>query len=196
MTRKKNKRQKVTSTRSTKTRSKGRGASPYIKLPDGQQAFVPDLRGSSAERSLGALRYMRQFSSLTFSEAAKIWHLKPNTFHKYARSGLRTLKSGRVKALAQDRIHYTFQKPTTRAGVYQSIVTRSLKERQIYAQWFIAVQAASGGDFSKIDAFPKNVFIDGVRLPTGHFEVQKIVEALEREGAKFAGPYRVGAAQS
>src|SRR6266581_2475224 len=99
MTRKKNKRQKVTSARSTKTKSKGRGGSPYIKLPDGQQAFPPDLRGSSAERSLGALRYMRKYSSLTFSDAAKLWHLHPTTFHKHARSGLRTLASGRVRAM-------------------------------------------------------------------------------------------------
>ena len=167
----------------------------HIKLPSGQVVFTPDLRGSTAERSLGALRYMRQFN-LSFSEAAKLWHLRRDTFRKYAKSGLRTLKNGRVKGLANDRIRYTFQKPTTQAGIYTPIKTRSFEERQLFAQWLMAIEAAKDGDFSLIDAFPKNVFIDGTRLPTGHVEVQKIVEALEREGAKFEGPYRVRAVQS
>lgn len=107
--------------------------SKHIKLPSGQTVFRPDLRGSSAERSLGALRYMRQ-SGLSFSEAAKVWHLDRRTFRKHAKSGLRNLKTGRIGALAGDRIHYTFQKPTTKAGIYQPVVTRSLKERQLLAK--------------------------------------------------------------
>jgi hypothetical protein len=136
---------------------------------------------------------MRRDPDLSFSEAARKWHLNRRTFRAHAKSGLRTTKSGRVKSTPNDRIRYTFYKPTTKPGEYDPVTTKSRDERRVYVQWRIALEAAGKGDFSLIDDFPKGTFIGGVRLPTGHREIQKIVEALEQEGSKFEGSYRVGA---
>jgi hypothetical protein len=135
-----------------------------------------------------------RYYGLSFTGAAKRWHLDARTFRQHARSGLRTLQSGRVKALNHDRIRYGFEKPTTKPGQYHPVETRSLAERQLYVQWRVAVEAAGKDDWSQIDAFPKNTFLGGVRLPTGRHEVQRILEALAEEGAPFEGPYRVPAA--
>jgi hypothetical protein len=172
--------------------------SKHIKLPSGQTVFRPDLRGSSAERSLGALRYMRQHD-LSFSQSAKVWRLDPRTFRKYAKSGLRSLKDGHIKALAKDRIRYVFDKPgaVKKSGRYilefKLIETRSLDERRTYVQWSVALEQAAKGNWEPMDEFPKGTVIDGTLLPTNRFQVQAILEALEHAGAKFEGPYRVRA---
>jgi hypothetical protein len=130
-------------------------------------------------------------NGLSFSKAARKWNIHRDTFRSHAKTGLRQLKSGRIVATEKDRIKNTFSKPTTRPGEYHDIVTRNREERQLYAQWRVALDAATHGDWTFIDAYPKDVSIDGVRLPTSQLEIQKIIEALETEGSKFEGPYRV-----
>lgn len=53
-----------------------------------------------------------------------------------------------------------------------------------------ALNAARGGDFSKIDKFPKNKRVGGVLLPTKHAEIQQILENLAEQESPFEGLYR------
>jgi len=53
-----------------------------------------------------------------------------------------------------------------------------------------ALNAARGGNFSKIDKFPKNKRIRGVLLPTKHAEVQQILVSLADRESPFEGLYR------
>ena len=48
-----------------------------------------------------------------------------------------------------------------------------------------ALNAAGRGDFSKIDKFPRNKSIGGVRLPTNRNEVQRILKALAKKSLRL-----------
>jgi len=154
------------------------------------------LSRGTRDRVIGALGELRLNPKLSFSEAAKRWHVTTRTLHRHAESALRTDNSGRVHARPNDRVQVVMQIPTTRPGEYQTLVTRSSKERRQIGEWWAAINDAKAGKFARLNAFPKNTFIDGTRLPTGRFEAQRLLEALESEGSKFAGPYRVRAVQS
>jgi hypothetical protein len=52
------------------------------------------------------------------------------------------------------------------------------------------VNAARDGHFSKIDKFPKNTVIGGVRLPTSRTEIQQILKSLADKESPFEGLYR------
>jgi len=56
-------------------------------------------------------------------------------------------------------------------------------------EWFASIIEARDGDFSRLNRFPKGTFIDGVRLPTGAYEVQKILEAMENSESPFERLY-------
>jgi hypothetical protein len=205
MARKRRERQKVTRRKAASdARPKSRigvssvhRTSTTINVLDAHQARLaspqqhpPDLGRDVHGRTLGALADMRN-NGLSFSKAARKWNIHRDTFRSHAKSGLRQLKSGRIVATDKDRIRNAFSKPTTQPGEYHEIVTRNREERRLYAQWRVALDAAAHGDWTLIDAYPKAVSIDGVRLPTSQLEIQKIIEALEKEGSKFEGPYRV-----
>jgi hypothetical protein len=53
-----------------------------------------------------------------------------------------------------------------------------------------ALNAAGRRDFSKMNKFPRGLVIGGVRLPTGIYEIQRIVEALAEVEAPYEGLYR------
>jgi hypothetical protein len=57
------------------------------------------------------------------------------------------------------------------------------------ATWTNALKAAGRDDFSLIDAFPRNTFIDGVRLATSHAEVSRIVAAAAESDQPFEDIY-------
>jgi hypothetical protein len=149
------------------------------------------LARDTRTRVVNALGEWRDNPKLSFSEVAKRWHLDTRSFHKYGKQALRTTQTGRVKPLPNDPIRETLYIPSTKPGEYQDIVTRSRQERQILGEWWAAFNEFRAGKFARIDAFPKNTFIDGVRLPTSHYEIQQIADALAQEDSKFAGPYRV-----
>jgi hypothetical protein len=210
MTRKRRERQKVTRRKAAsdahlKSRiraSSVRRTSTKINVLDARrtslaspQQHPPNLDRDLRGRALGALTDMRNHG-LSFSKAARKWNIHRDTLRSHAKSGLRTLKSGRIVATEKDRIRNTFSKPTTQPGEYHEVTTRNREERQLYAQWRVALDAAARGDWTLIDTFPKHAEINGVRLPTSRPEIQKIIEALEEEGSKFEGPYRVRGAQS
>ena len=61
-------------------------------------------------------------------------------------------------------------------------------------EWFAAINEAAGGDFARLNRFPKRTFIDGVRLPTGAYEVQRILEAMEGAESPFERLYAMAGA--
>ena len=57
------------------------------------------------------------------------------------------------------------------------------------------MKAAGRADFSLIDAFPRNLYVDGVRLATSHYEVSRIAAAAAESDEPFEDIYSlVGAA--
>lgn len=84
---------------------------------------------------------------------------------------------------------------TTRPGEFRWLSARGSRKASLIGIWNNAVKAAGRGDFSLIDAFPRNVFIDGVRLPTSHYEVSRIAAAAAESDEPFEDIYAlVGAA--
>ena len=61
-------------------------------------------------------------------------------------------------------------------------------------EWFAAIKEAGRGDFTRLDKFPKGTFVGGVRLPTGHYEVQRILEAMENSESPFEQLYAMAGA--
>lgn len=154
------------------------------------------LSRDTRSRVINALNEGREHPNFSFSKLAKRWHLDPRSFYRHAKQAIRTDASGYVRVRPNDRLRVVLQIPTTKPGEYQTIVTRSSKERQQLGEWWAALNEAKDGKFARLNTFPKNTFIDGVRLPTSPYEVQKLLDALEAEGSKFAGPYRVSGSQS
>ena len=101
---------------------------------------------------------------------------------------------GQLQVTAYDRYVERFQLPTTQSGKFELVRAHGSHERSLCGRWLNALKAAGKGDFSPIDAFPKNVFIGGYRLATGHFEVQRIVEALAESDRAFDELYALAGA--
>ena len=89
--------------------------------------------------------------------------------------------SGHLHVTDHDRYVEQFLLPTTQPGKFEIVRARGDRERSLCGRWLNAVKAAGDGDFSPIDNFPKNVFIDGYRLSTSHYVVQRIDEAVSEE---------------
>jgi hypothetical protein len=96
---------------------------------------------------------------------------------------------GRIRVTASDRLRVTLQIPSTKPDVLIPIRTKSSKERYLVGEWFASVIEAGRDDLSRLNRFPKRTYIGGVRLPTGAYEVQKILEALENSESPFERLY-------
>jgi hypothetical protein len=79
--------------------------------------------------------------------------------------------------------------PTTKPGEFRWLRARGSHKASLVGTWNNAVKAAGRGDFSLIDAFPRNIFIDGVRLATSHHEVSRIAAAAAESDEPFEDIY-------
>jgi hypothetical protein len=145
---------------------------------------------SARSRSLQVLSDLRRDPSLTLAQAAENRNVDRNTARKYISSALRRDDSGRVKARPNDRIRETLFIPSTKPDEPIPIRTTNNKERQIVGQWHTALNAAARGDFSLIRKFPRGQMVDGVLLPTGPYQIQKILTVQAEAETKLEGPYR------
>jgi len=59
------------------------------------------------------------------------------------------------------------------------------RQASLTGAWNKVVKAASGGDFPLMDAFPRNVFIDGVRPPASHRRVSRMAAAVRDSDQTF-----------
>ena len=96
---------------------------------------------------------------------------------------------GRLQARSYDRYTRTLKIPTTRPGKFSRLRARGNRQASLTGIWNNAVKAAGRGDFSLIDAFPRNLYIDGVRLATSHYEVSRIAAAAAESDEPFEDIY-------
>jgi len=114
-------------------------------------------------------------------------HLLPRAFFRDER--------GRLQARGYDRYTRKLKIHTTKPGELRLVRARGSRDASLVGTWSNAVKAAGQGNFSLIDAFPRNIFIDGVRLATSHYEVSRIAAAAAESDEPFESIYSlVGAA--
>ncbi len=130
---------------------------------------------------------------LTFSRAARERGVDPRSRHVHVTALFYKDSSGRILPRKSDSYTQSFSIPTTKPDVFDSITARGSAERSLVGHWLNALKAAGDGDFSHLQNFPKNTFIDGRRLPTAPYEVQKILTALEQSETAFEQQYYGGA---
>jgi hypothetical protein len=103
---------------------------------------------------------------------------------------LRKNSSGRIKARPSDRFRVTLYIPSTKPGERIPVRTKNNRERQLLGQWQKAVNAAGKGDYSLIREFQSGQMVDGVLLPTGPYQIQKILEAAVESESPYEALYR------
>jgi hypothetical protein len=155
-----------------------------------RRADLTTLSLSARARSLQVLSDLRRDPSLTFSQAAENRDVGRGTVRKYISAALRRDDSGRVKARLNDRIRETMFIPGTKPDEPIPVHTKSSQERKLVGQWHTALNAAARGDFSLIRNFPRGQMVGGVLLPTGPYQIQKILAAQAEAETKLEGPYR------
>jgi len=145
---------------------------------------------STRAKALHVLSDLRRDTKLTLSQAAKNREVSPRSIRKYIGSQLKQERSGgKLRVTSSDRLRATLHTPSTKPDVLIPIHTKSSKERYLVGEWFASIVEAGRGDFSRLNRFPKGTYIDGVRLPTGAYEVQKILEAMENSESPFERLY-------
>jgi hypothetical protein len=133
---------------------------------------------------------MRRDPTLSFSRTSKSRGVSPKSRRTYLKNLFYKDPSGRIRPRTSDRYRETLYIPTSQPGKLIEISTKNSHERSLVGQWIVAISDAASGDFSKIQAFPKDQVVGGVRLPTSPDEVQRIVEAMAESGERYEGPYR------
>src|SRR5947208_15556542 len=173
---------KVSSDARRKTKSDQVSIPPY--RPSRKKAYNPARRNPSPSRAkliqvAGDMRRAEaRGEKLTFSRAARERGVDPRSRHVYVTRLFYKDSSGRIHARKTDNYAQKFSLPTTRPDVFDSVTARGSAERSLVGRWLNALKAAGDGDFTPLQNFPKNIFVDGKRLPTAPYEVQKILEAV------------------
>jgi hypothetical protein len=138
---------------------------------------------------------LRRDPELTLTQAAKNREVSPRSIRKYIESQLRQERpGGRLRVTKSDSLRATLHIPSTKPDVLIPIHTRSSKERYLVGEWFASIKEAGRGDFARLKRFPKGTYIDRVRLRTGSYEVQKILEAMETSESLFERLYATAGA--
>ena len=88
-----------------------------------------------------------------------------------------------------DRYTRNVKIPTSKPGEFRWLRARGSRQASLVGTWNNAVKAAGRGDFSLIDAFPRNVSIGSVRLTTSHREVSRIAAAAAESDEPFEDIY-------
>jgi len=113
-------------------------------------------------------------------------HLFPSAFYRDER--------GQLQVHGYDRYTRRLKIPTTKPGEFRRLSARGSHKASLVGTWTNAVKAAGGGEFSLIDAFPRNIVIDGVRLATSHYEVSRIAAAAAESDEPFEDLYTLAGA--
>jgi hypothetical protein len=178
------------------TRRKGSSGQPKSRIRD---SIIPRTQSSNdlsarsqstRAKALHVLSDLRRDPKLTLTQAARNREVSPRSIQKYIGSQLKQdRQGGRIRVAASDRLRATLYIPSTKPDVLVPIHTKSSKERYLVGEWFAATKEAARGDFSRLNKFPKRTFVNGVRLPTGSYEVQRILEAMETAEQPFEHLY-------
>jgi hypothetical protein len=171
-----------------------------VKRQKGRNVRISKARLSASSRAarikaLHVLSDLRRDPNLSFTQAAKNREISARSVRKQIGSQLKQERpGGRIRVTVSDRIRVTMQIPSTRPDVLIPIHTKRSKERYLVGEWIAAIKEAGRGDFARLNRFPKGTYIDGVRLPTGAYEVQKILEAMETSESPFERLYATAGA--
>jgi hypothetical protein len=125
----------------------------------------------------------------TWDEAERLSGIDRQTAETLLPSAFFHDERGRLEVRESDRYTRWLKIPTTRPGQFRWLRARGSRQARIIGTWNNAVKAGGRGDFSLIDAFPRNVFIDGVRLPTSHRKVSRIAAAVADSDQPFENIY-------
>ena len=130
---------------------------------------------------------------LAFTQACENRGVDPRSRHNSVTKLFYKDASSRIHARKSDNYTAKFTLPTTRPDVFVSVTARGNVERSLTGRYLNAIKEAGDGKFDLLRDFPKGVFIDGKRLATGPFELQRILEALEQSETAFEQQYYGGA---
>ncbi len=156
----------------------------------GSKARLSARSRATRIKALHVLSDLRRDPNLTFTQAAKNREISPRSVWKQIGAQLKHERpGGRIRSIKYDHRHETLNIPSTKPDVLIPIHTKGSKQRSLIGEWFAAIKEAGGGDFTRLNRFPKRTYIEGVRLPTGAYEVQKILEALETSESPFERLY-------
>ena len=137
----------------------------------------------------------RRDPNLTVTRAAKNREISIRSLRKYIGSQLiQEHHGGRIRVSKSDRLRATLNIPSTKPDVLIPIRTKSSRERYLIGEWQASLNGARGGDFGRMNRFPKGTVIGGVLLPTDPQEVQQILEAMESSETPFERLYAVAGA--
>jgi hypothetical protein len=126
-------------------------------------------------RSFSLLRFRRE--GMTWRDAEKYSGTSVRKAQRYLPKAFFRDAGGHIQVRTSDRYVERMQLPTADPGRQQTVSARGSRQRSLCGQWLNALKAAGRGNLALIDAFPKDVVIDGYHLTTDHHEVQRIVEA-------------------
>lgn len=96
---------------------------------------------------------------------------------------------GRLQVREHDPYTRKLKISTNKPGEFRWLRARGSRKASLVGTWNNAIKAAGRADFSLIDAFPRNVSIDGVRLATSHHEVSRIAAAAAESDEPFEDIY-------
>src|SRR5215469_11488155 len=189
--------------RNTSSQGSGKGSSGAWKQTRSHSSLRASARSDKSARGpfQKEQRRLPAFELVRYRRAGDTWEdaerlsgidrllaetLLPSAFYRD--------ENGRLQVRGYDRYTRRLKIPTTRPGQFRWLRARGSHQASLIGTWNNAVKAAGRGDFSQIDAFPRNVFIDGVRLPTSHREVSKIASAVADSDQPFEDIYALAGA--
>jgi len=138
-------------------------------------AQLPKRSYAARDRALHVLADMRHDSSLSFTHAAKLQGVKPETVKKYLPSTLRK-SNGRFQATKSDRYTATLYIPDAE-GNSVAIKTRSSKDREALGQYLRDLGRYLRGNRNALSAW-RGKKIAGVELVTDERAIVEIEPAL------------------
>ena len=173
-------------------RKKTRAVRQDRQVRTGSKGGKASRRGSSTfkKRARQVQTDMLEDPLLPFKRAARKRGIDPRTVLKHFPGGFRKTSSGRMIARAVTGNRKILYIPWFEPGEVIPVPTKSKTERLLVGRWMAGLNAARDGHFFKIDKFPKNTVIGGVRLPTSRAEIQQILESLADSESPFEGLYR------
>jgi len=186
------------SRRITSRRGSGKGESGARKqtrsqsivrgLPRSRKgAGAPSLKQQLRRSAFELLRSRREGN--TWEEAERLSGIDRITAESILPSAFFRDERRRLQARGSDRYTRKLKIPTTKPGQFRWLRARGSRQASLVGTWSNALKAAGRGDFSLIDAFPRNVFIDGIRLATSHYEVSRIAAAAAENDEPFEDIY-------
>jgi hypothetical protein len=192
----KRKRQAGTSSKKTRSAAKNKLSGSSVSRRDARdkparravhwKQFTPEQQ----EQQRGSFEYLRLRRQALTRKQAEVQsgitqrvseHFHPRAFFRD--------KRGRRQVRAYDDYTRHVKVQTATPGKLKSLTVRGNHEASLIGIWNNAVKAAGGGDFSKIDAFPRGVVIDGFRLVTSHAAVTRIARAAAESNNPFEDIY-------